>query len=373
MRMLDKKDQISRRNFLKTSLAGLGGLMFLPHLDTSRSNLNEWPQGELLGRNTVYLPSQLPIRSRPTVASSEIRFLQEDEVVRWGQEVIGEAPVGSKLKKWVETDEGYIYSPSLQQVKNLPNEPVLNLPETNGTRGMWVEVTVPFVQLELINPAPNSPWLQHISPVLWRMYYSQVIWVDDVRTNDQGVLQYRINELYGNPGDVFWADANAFRMISPEEITPIRPEAQDKRVVINVNQQNLICYEGANEVFFCQVSTGLRELYGAPIDDYLTPIGTHWINRKLISLHMSGNGAAGREDGGWDTNGVGWTSIFASGGVSIHSTFWHNYFGQSKSHGCVNVLPEHAKWIFRWTIPAVSYYPGDITDNTFTSTKVDVI
>ncbi|HUV16290.1 MAG TPA: L,D-transpeptidase [Pelolinea sp.] len=372
--MHDKKDRISRRTFLKQSLNSAGAVALAPYLNAKRSILDNWPQGEMLGRNTVYIPSQLPIRSRPSVDSEVIRYLKEDEVVIWRREVIGQAPIGRVNKRWVETDDGYIYSPSLQEVRNVPNEPESVLPEVNGEKGMWVEVTIPFVPLELVNTYPQSPWLQNISPSLWKLYYSQVIWVDDIRTNENGVIQYRLNELYGNPGDIFWADASAFRVISPEEITPIRPEVENKKIVVNVNQQNLICYEGNNEVYFCQVSTGLKlDPYGNPVDDYATPVGIHWIHRKLISLHMSGGGAAGREDGGWDTNGVGWTTMFASGGVSIHSTFWHNDFGTPKSHGCVNVLPEDAKWIFCWTSPQVAYFPGDITDNTFRSTNIDVI
>ena len=37
-----------------------------------------------------------------------------------------------------------------------------------------------------------------------------------------------------------------------------------------------------------------------------------------------------------------------------NGTFWHSDFGVRRSHGCVNVTPEDAKWIFRWTTPALS-------------------
>jgi hypothetical protein len=42
------------------------------------------------------------------------------------------------------------------------------------------------------------------------------------------------------------------------------------------------------------------------------------------------------------------------------------------SHGCVNVSPEDAKWIFRWVNPAVSYSSGDITIVGDGSTRVIV-
>ena len=86
---------------------------------------------------------------------------------------------------------------------------------------------------------------------------------------------------------------------------------------------------------------------------------------------MSANDGQGT---GWDLFGVGWTSFFASGGVAIHSTFWHNNYGVTQSHGCVNVRPEDAKWIFRWTTPLVTYSEGEKTDSSsYTGTVIEVI
>ncbi|MFO0173853.1 MAG: L,D-transpeptidase, partial [Aphanizomenon sp.] len=28
--------------------------------------------------------------------------------------------------------------------------------------------------------------------------------------------------------------------------------------------------------------------------------------------------------------------------------YWHNKFGTPVSHGCVNLSPPHAKWLFNW-------------------------
>jgi lipoprotein-anchoring transpeptidase ErfK/SrfK len=71
--------------------------------------------------------------------------------------------------------------------------------------------------------------------------------------------------------------------------------------------------------------------------------------------------------------GIGWTTLFASGGIAIHSTFWHNNFGVPMSHGCVNSTPVDAKWIFRWVDPPVEYEPGDVTIAMPGGTIVEVI
>jgi lipoprotein-anchoring transpeptidase ErfK/SrfK len=282
--------------------------------------------------------------------------------------VIGDAPAGVLSRRWVETPQGYIYAPSVQPVRNNPNTPLTSLPGSGDQKGMWVEVTVPYVDIVQESPPARSPWLKEITQP--RLYYSQVMWVNDIKTNSQGKVIYRVDEKYGTYGDVFWANAEAFRPVSDEEISPIHPDVEDKRIVVDINHQVLICYEENQEVYFCRISSGAKfDFEGKPLDEYSTPIGPHPIWRKLVSIHMSGGGTGS----GWDTPGIAWTSLFVGEGVAIHSTFWHNDFGTPRSHGCVNASPEDAKWIFRWTTPAVSYYPGDITVQMPGGTVVDVV
>jgi lipoprotein-anchoring transpeptidase ErfK/SrfK len=56
-------------------------------------------------------------------------------------------------------------------------------------------------------------------------------------------------------------------------------------------------------------------------------------------------------------------SYFTSNGVALHGAYWHNNFGVPSSHGCVNMTPQAAKWIYRWTMPTVPpenyYYSAD--------------
>jgi lipoprotein-anchoring transpeptidase ErfK/SrfK len=55
----------------------------------------------------------------------------------------------------------------------------------------------------------------------------------------------------------------------------------------------------------------------------------------------------------YDLPGVPWVSFFTGTGISFHGTYWHNDYGQPRSHGCVNLTPADAKFIYRWTRPAV--------------------
>jgi lipoprotein-anchoring transpeptidase ErfK/SrfK len=345
--------KINRRDFLKLSALAVGALSLRPWGQLSA--LPDYPAAERLGR-VVWWGTEL--KTRPSLDSPAVRKLVEDELFPWMREVVGRHPTEIS-QRWVETPEGYIWSPHLQPVANHPNAVLQDLPQTSLGAGTWAEVTVPYVDLVLDNPPARAPWLDFRIKAgqPGRLYYSQVVWVDQLKRDDQGQTWYRVNERFGY-GDIFWAAAEAFRPITEDEMAPIRPEVENKRVVVDVRHQTLSCFEEDREVYFARVSTGaLYNASGERVDTWATPLGKHPVWRKMVSLHMSG----GTTGGGWDLPGIGWTTLFVGEGVAIHSTFWHNNYGVPMSRGCVNARPEDARWIFRWTQPVVPYDPGDIT------------
>lgn len=357
------KDKITRRDFLKLSALGLGALAFRP-ADYLSSLLSQAGSNDKIGRVCV---GSVNLRLKPDADSPSIKKLYEDQLIVWVKDIVGVLPTGLLNRKWIETPEGYVYMPSVQPVKNLVNTPMSAMPANQQT-GFWAEVSVPMVDLVQANPPPNSPWLKEVK--LPRLYYSQVMWVDQVKTNSEGKIVYHVSERYGSYGDAFWALGEAFRPITPEELAPISPDVEEKRIDVNIPHQTLSCYEGNREVYFCRISSGAKfDAYGKEVEDWKTPLGPQPIWRKLVSIHMSGGGTGA----GWDTPGIGWTCLFNGVGVAIHSTFWHNAFGEPRSHGCVNAAPEDAKWIFRWTTPGVDYDPGDKTISMPGGTIVNVV
>lgn len=357
--------KLTRRDFIKTSLMGLGAAAIKPWMRWD-ALVEDWPDAESLGRNCT--GGIMNFRAKPSPDSPIVKSVYEDYVFPWLREVVGEAPAGLFSRRWVETPEGYVYAPAAQPVRNKPNQPVQTLPVTQSqTKGFWVEVSVPYVDIFLENP-PASPWLKEVPRP--RLYYSQVLWVDDIRLNSSGQALYRINELYGSYGDIFWCAAEAFRPLTAEELAPIHPDAADKKIVVDLNYQTLSCYEGNSEVYFCRISSGAKfDAQGNVVDNWSTPVGAHLPWRKVISIHMSG----GSTGAGWDTPGIAWTVLFDPNGAAIHSTFWHNDFGTPRSHGCVNARPEDAKWIFRWTNPVVNLDPGNVDIVGPGGTVVDVV
>ena len=356
--------KLSRRDFLKLAGLGAGTLALRPFQPTPQT---DFPQGDPLGRVTV---GKVDVFSRPDAGSQILGALYEDNVVPWIKEVVGPMP-GRINQRWVETPYGYVWGGQLQPVRNLPNVPVASLPATSLGSGMWVEVTVPYVDLILDNPPARAPWLQYRASIGLpaRFFYSQIVWADQIRVNEAGQAQYRLNERYGS-GDVFWAPAEAFRPLTAEEMAPISPEVEDKQIKVNIWKQTIACYEGDTEVHFARISSGaLYDLQGSRVDAWATPLGEHPIWRKAVSLPLSGGSASS----GWSLPAVGWVSLFVSTGVAIHSTFWHNNYGEPSSRGCVNASPEDSKWVFRWTLPQVAHDPGDVTVEWPGGTKVTVV
>lgn len=349
------KRNLSRRDFLKVAGVGLGALAFNPFkFDPFRvpKPLPQFPAGDKLGRVAV-TPNfySTALMSKPDENATKIRDVQQDEVVVWQREVVGGSVSGRTNTRWVETPDGFIYTPDLQPARNLPNTPITALP--GGKPGFWAEVTVPYVDLQLQN-APISPSMkflvEHAQPI--RLYYGQVIWIDQVAPDPSGVTYYRLNESPGHGygyGDLFLCDGAGLKQLTDDDVAPINPDVDPatKKITVDATpgRQTLSCLEGETEVYFCKISSGYGETFS-------TPVGDQAIAWKIFSIHMAANTGS---DSGYDTMAVPWPTFFnTNAGAAIHGVFWHNDFGVRRSHGCVNVLPEDAKWIFRWTTPYIS-------------------
>ncbi len=362
------KGPLSRRDFLKVAGIGLGTLAFRPlnlsNLDMLKmpKRLAQFPNSEIIGRVTdpgVYL------RSRPTNAGENIiETLAADTLLEWNQEVLGSVIGGLSNQKYIETPVGYVYGSVLQPTRNLPNTPITEIPA--GKSGFWAEVTVPYVDLthegNIASPWLNDHLTYNFPP---RLYYGQVVWMDRIRTNN-GFVEYRWNEdsngrgygYGGSYGEYYWGDGAGFKVLTDADVSTISPDVdpEEKTMKLNLDYQTLSCYEGNHEVFYCRVSTGIKYVldYSGEEIDYSTPPGTLMTHWKIMSKNMT----AGDESSGYSTPAVPWCT-YIQGGIAIHGAFWHNAFGEPRSHGCVNVTSEDAKWLFRWSLPYVSLDKGE--------------
>lgn len=105
----------------------------------------------------------------------------------------------------------------------------------------------------------------------------------------------------------------------------------EKWIDVNLTTQTLTAYEGQVPVYSVLVSTGL----GATP----TVVGDYKIYAKYAAVTMSGVG--------YNLPNVPWIMYFHRG-YGIHGAYWHTNFGAPMSHGCVNMAPTEAQWIYNW-------------------------
>jgi hypothetical protein len=122
--------------------------------------------------------------------------------------------------------------------------------------------------------------------------------------------------------------------------------ASEKWIDVDLEHQTLVAFEGKTPVYTTRISSGRRVPWD-PEHDRPTPTGTYRIYEKHISATMDGDVAS---DGPYSIEDVPWVMYF-SGSYALHGTFWHNLFGTTRSHGCVNMAPIDAREIFFWTEP----------------------
>jgi len=205
-----------------------------------------------------------------------------------------------------------------------------------------------------------------------------------------------------------WLRARDLAVAEAPSVLPAPAEKGEKWIDISITQQALVLYEGKKPVFATLVSTG-RDRLGDPKTTLSTPRGSFRLTSKHIAAAMdseenssvsggtrahstagSGNSAAtvarlkaaeasgerlseddarrlanvkkGRDPeygitmrrgaSDFELRDVPWIQYFAAG-FALHGAYWHDVFGTARSHGCVNLAPIDARYVFLWTDPPV--------------------
>ncbi len=313
--------KLTRRDFLKlfgAAVVGFGYREFPPGGDPIMKRPPPYSLGRVIYSMRYY--------DRPSVSAKELGYYIRDTVVNIRAQTVGD-PQPTHNPIWLLTDDGWLHSSYVQPVKEEYQTPVLDIPKN----GMLAEVTVPFTQAYRVDDRGMKR--------IYRCYYATTYWVHSAFVSGIGTVWYRIWDE--RTREHYIVEARHLRPISAEEIAPISPQAPDKRIEINLGLQRLIAYEGRNPVFTSRIATGYFE------GD--TPRGEFRVERKQPTRHMASN----LEGNGFDLPGVPWVCYISWTGVSVHGTYWHHNYGTPQSHGCINLPPEAAKWIYRWTDPFV--------------------
>jgi lipoprotein-anchoring transpeptidase ErfK/SrfK len=150
---------------------------------------------------------------------------------------------------------------------------------------------------------------------------------------------------YEETDEGFWIRASDVVKTNPGALPKDLADGE-KWIDVNLRTQTLVAFEGENPVYVTAVSTGKEDRVNKE-KDHRTPTGTFRIREKHIAATMDGDVAT---DGPYSIEDVPWIMYF-NGSFALHGAFWHDNFGRTQSHGCVNLAPQDAKALFGWTEP----------------------
>ena len=229
------------------------------------------------------------------------------------------------------TNHNFVYSGWVQEVKTTLNPVVVEIPTT----GVLGEITIPFADSSYginISPSPGP-----------RLYFCSTHWITALVVDQHDAsLWYRAYDAATQAN--YYIRPAWVRLIPPEEIAPLSPNVPENErfIEIHLDRQLLMAYEWDVLVYAARIATGRK--------NYETPTGWFRTFHKRPTYHMFGGAD---EFSIFDLPGVPWDSYITENGVALHGTYWHNDFGTPHSHGCINMAIQDAKWVFRWTRPAV--------------------
>jgi hypothetical protein len=145
-----------------------------------------------------------------------------------------------------------------------------------------------------------------------------------------------------------WVAQANVRILEPRDAYPSFATGDRKWLDVSIRQQSLVAYVGRAAVYATLISSGRAGL-GDPETTESTPRGTFMIYQKEVASTMDGD-----EDKGdsYNLRDVPFVQYFHKG-YALHGAYWHDDFGKVRSHGCVNLAPRDAAWLFEFTDPSV--------------------
>jgi hypothetical protein len=108
---------------------------------------------------------------------------------------------------------------------------------------------------------------------------------------------------------------------------------------VDLGEQVVVAYQNDLPVYATLTASGH--------EPNRTPRGNYPIWGKGTSVTMK---SQEYDDKPYYVNRVPWVMFFQAHNA-LHGAYWHDQFGRTKSHGCVNLAPNDAKYLFDWLEP----------------------
>ena len=159
------------------------------------------------------------------------------------------------------------------------------------------------------------------------------------------------------PGE--WIEQRQIAVVWLDIEKPVEIQG-DRWISVNLYEQTIAAYENGELVFASLVSSGLRGWWTRP--------GTFQVYKKYEADGMQGAFEADRSDF-YYLEDVPWV-LYYDEDRALHGAYWHNNFGWQQSHGCVNLSPADANWLFDWAEEGTWVYVWDPSGETPTDPEV---
>ena len=365
--------KLTRREVLKLIVAGAATAAVAPllHARAHYPTVDSFPPGPgdessasaawtWMGR-AIY---RVTFYEEPKTSSERLTTRNRDEGFQLLKRV--RAPYNAHNDLWYQTPLGYVPSAWVLPVRVYPPQPFI--PEL-GEWGFWGQLS------QLYSAARTAPALQAARK--YRLIGGTVYHVVAAAQDENGTGWYKIVDDYP-PRQINyqWVLARDLRRLPREELAPIHPFIGNKRMEADLSAQRLTCYEGDEIIYTTAFASGMAG------PETATGKGDKCVLLKQASRHMSNApyesmseeeaAEAPPPEDIFDLPGVPWNIFFDLDGTAIHGTYWHNDFGVRRSHGCLNVPIEAARWIYRWVHPIGGYADSFIRSDCKVGTPITI-
>jgi hypothetical protein len=185
-------------------------------------------------------------------------------------------------------------------------------------------------------------------PIGWQKrawYFSDapgVLPADNDWTNERLVGKYSMYLIYAAVpifNDIWYLIGPGQWMkdefVSVLQIPEIPEEVEGPWVAVDLTQQTLVAFMDDQPEFATLVSAGYW---------LATEEGLFQLYGRTLSMHMSGPPGANPPKYNFPTR---W-AMFFNEHEALHGADFHNYFGIARTHGCVNLVPGDAEWVWNF-------------------------
>lgn len=160
-----------------------------------------------------------------------------------------------------------------------------------------------------------------------------------------GKQQFFGGVLHFETTDGLWLSDRFVSRVDGVKHFPKWANAGERWIDVSIAKQVLLAYDGTKPVYATLVSSGEAGL-DDPETSKSTVRGIFRIHTKHLTTTMSSE-VVGEE---FELRDIPYVQYFQDS-YALHAAYWHDDFGTPRSHGCINLAPEDARWLFQWTEP----------------------